>query len=145
MRVSDCYRGLLLLYPADFRRQFSEEIVSVFEQRASDRATSGEPATFAFFAIEFVSIVKGASTMWVTKILSVKSELARLEAPNTAGSFLTLAELTEQRGTAIKNMVASIAKHDFINARHYSDEEVRLKRLIQNLRSADSVAESRTA
>ncbi|HET6220045.1 MAG TPA: hypothetical protein VFE27_23665 [Acidobacteriaceae bacterium] len=142
MRVSDFYRGLLLLYPADFRRQFSEEIVSVFEQRARDQATSGEPA---FFAVEFVSIVKGASTMWLTKILSVKSELVPPEAPDTAGSFLTLAELAERRSTAIKNMVASIAKHDFINARQYSDEEVRLKRLIQNVGSADSVAESGTA
>jgi hypothetical protein len=145
MRVSDCYRGLLLLYPADFRKQFSEEIISVFEQRAGERPMNRELATFAFLVIEFFSIVKGASTMWLTKILAVRSKRALPEAADTADSSLTIAELTERRDTVIKDMVASIAAHDFVNARQYSDAEVRLKRLIQDLKSGDSVAESRPA
>ena len=32
MKLSDLYRFLLLLYPASFRRQFSEEMISVLEQ-----------------------------------------------------------------------------------------------------------------
>jgi hypothetical protein len=48
MRVVDLYRGLLFLYPADFRDQFSEEMVSVFQQRAGER-----PGIFSFFAREF--------------------------------------------------------------------------------------------
>ena len=37
MKLIDLYRVLLLLYPADFRQQFSEEMISVFEQRAGER------------------------------------------------------------------------------------------------------------
>ncbi len=46
---------------------------------------------------------------------------------------LTLAEGAKQRETAIRNMVASIARHDFTNARRYSEEETRLKNFIQDL------------
>ena len=68
MRVVDLYRGLLLLYPDDFRNQFSEEMISVFQQRASER-----PGTFHFFVRELSSIAKGACIMWLAKILTVNS------------------------------------------------------------------------
>jgi hypothetical protein len=37
---------LLSLYPADFRKQFSEEMLCVFEQRASERFARSAPVGF---------------------------------------------------------------------------------------------------
>jgi hypothetical protein len=76
--------------------------------------------------------------MWLAKILSVKRNPSRSEAVDTTGTPLTIAELSKQRDTAIKNMVASIAAHDFMNARRYSDEETRIKRILQDLESGIS-------
>jgi hypothetical protein len=126
MRVVDLYRGLLFLYPEDFRNQFSEEMISVFQQRASER-----PGTFDFFVGELSSIAKGACIMWLAKILTVNSSPSVAE--DVTCTPVTIAELNNQRQTAIRKMVASIAKHDFLNARRYSYEEVRLERILRSL------------
>jgi hypothetical protein len=133
MRLTNTYQTLLLLYPADFRRQFSAEMLCVFEQRAGERFANGKSATIAFVLGEFFSIVKGAYTMWFARILQINRN--HLPSPPTSSNFepLTLAEATKQRETAIRNMVASIARHDFTNARRYSEEETGLKNLIQDL------------
>jgi hypothetical protein len=130
MRVVDLYRGLLFLYPVAFRAQFSEEMVSVFQQRAGER-----PGIFSFFAREFFSIAKGACTMWLAKILTVNSNPPPSEAADATYSPVNIAEINSRRLTAIRMMVASIAKHDFLNARRYSYEESRLKRALYDLES----------
>jgi hypothetical protein len=133
MRVSNCFRALLLLYPADFRRQFSAEMLCVFEQRAGELFANRKSATFAFLLGEFFSIVIGAYTMWFARMIQINRN--RLPSQPTGSNLerLTFAEATKQRETAIRNMVSSIAKHDFINARRYSEEETRLNNLIQDL------------
>ena len=67
--------------------------------------------------------------MWLAKILSANRDPAPLEE-NATATPVTVAELDSQRQTAIKKMVASIARHDFLNARRYSYEESRLKRML---------------
>ncbi len=133
MRVSHCFRILLLLYPAGFRRQFSAEMLCVFEQKAGEHFATGKSATFAFLSGEFFSIVKGAYTMWFARMLHINRN--HLPSQPTSSNFepLSLAEATKQRETAIRNMVASIASHDFTDARRYSEEETRLKNLIRDL------------
>lgn len=69
--------------------------------------------------------------MWLAKILTVNSSPSVTE--DVTGTPVTIAELNRQRQTAIRKMVASIAKHDFLNARRYSYEEVRLKRILRGL------------
>ena len=138
MRVVDLYRGLLFLYPGDFRNQFSEEMISVFQQRAGER-----PETFQFFLSEFSGIAKGACIMWLAKILTLNPSPS--EAEDATSTPVTIAELTSQRQTAIKKMVASIAMHDFLNARRYSYEEVRLKRILRDLEDGISAPGSSTA
>lgn len=46
MNVVRVYRTLLYLYPNDFRQQFSEEMVDVFQQKAHD-LTAGGGVVFA--------------------------------------------------------------------------------------------------
>jgi hypothetical protein len=140
MKALDLYRGLLFLYPGDFRNQFSEEMISVFQQRAGER-----PETFKFFLREFSSIVKGACIMWLAKILTFKRNPSPSEGEDATCTPVTVAELTSQRQTAIEKMVASIAKHDFLTARRYSYEEIRLKRILHDLEDGISAPEGSTA
>ena len=128
MRLVDLYRGLLFLYPVAFRDQFSEEMVSVFQQRAGER-----PGTLNFFVREFSSIAKGACIMWVAKSLTVDRNPPLPAAADPTCTPVTIAEINSQRQTAIRKMVASIAKHDFLNARRYSNEEIRLKLVLRDL------------
>jgi hypothetical protein len=136
MRATDFYRGLLLLYPADFRNQFSGEMISVFEQRAGERFADRNSAPVAFFAIEFLSLLKGAFIMWLAETLTQHRNPSPADASNTPPPPLTVEELTKQRATAIKKMCASIAEHDFNTARQYSYEEARLKNLLRDLMTA---------
>jgi hypothetical protein len=138
MRVVDLYGSLLFFYPADFRNQFSEEMICVFQQRAGEC-----PGTCNFFVREFSSIAKGACIMWLAKILTRNPSPS--EAEDATCTPVTIAELNSQRQTAIRKMVASIAKHDFLNARRYSYEEVRLKRILGDLEDGISAPGSSTA
>jgi hypothetical protein len=143
MTVSDLYRVSLLLYPADFRRQFSEEMITVFEQSAGERFANRNTPPVAFLIIEFFSIVKGAYIMQLSRILGMRRN--SLQAAVATGEPLTIAELSSRRHAAIQDMCASIASHDFRSARRYSDEEARLKYLLDERERGMSVVESRTA
>ena len=61
--------------------------------------------------------------MWLAKILYRQPHSSPSEAEDVTGTPVTIAEVESQRQTAIRKMVASIAKHDFLNARRYSYEE----------------------
>jgi hypothetical protein len=133
MRFRNTYRILLFLYPADFRRHFSAEMLFVFEQRVNEHLADRGSAPFAFLLTEFWGIMKGAYIMWFAKILGLNRKSESQEATTSSFEALTVAEATKRRDAAIKNMVASIAKHDFRSARQYSYEETRLKNLIWDL------------
>lgn len=145
MKPRDSYRVLLLLYPADFRKQFSEEMISVFEQRAGERFANRDSQQVVWLAIEFLSVVKGAYIMWSTRILPIQRSSSSSDGALPTEASLTIAELTIRRQAAIKAMCQAIAKHDFINARQYSDEEARLKHLLAEMETGILVGESRTA
>jgi hypothetical protein len=145
MKLIGLYRVLLLLYPADFRQQFSEEMISVFEQRAGERLANRDSQRHAWLAIEFLGIVKGAQTMWLTRILPFQRNPSSSDAAFSEETPLTIAEVASRRHAAIQDMCTSIAKHDFINAREHSNEEVSLKHLLAEMEKADLVGQSRTA
>ena len=90
MKLSDLYRVLLLLYPADFRTQFSEEMISVFEQRAGERFANRDSQQIVWLAIEFLSIVKGAHTMWLRRILPIRRNSSCSDAELPPEASLTL-------------------------------------------------------
>jgi hypothetical protein len=117
MTTSDFYWHLLSLYPSEFRQQFSEEMVSVFEQRAGERFADRKSASFAFFLTEFSSVVKGAYLMWITEILPIDRNRSESGPAEPTTPSLSVEEVTKQRNIAIRNLAAAIADHDFINAR----------------------------
>jgi hypothetical protein len=128
------YKGLLWLYPVEFRERFSEEMLCVFEQRAVDRFANRKSG-FTFLVTEFSSILKGAYLMWLGRIVSMNRKPVPAQETGSLSPSLTLADAIRERDSAIKNMVAAIANHDFSNARHYSEEEVRFKTYIENLQA----------
>jgi hypothetical protein len=142
VRISNLYRGLLLLYPTAFRKQFSEEMLCVFEQRASERFANRRYVSVDFVLAEFFSVMKGAYTMWLEKIPLIDPHPSRTEAVASPDAPATIADLKSQRETAIQKMVASIATHDFVHARQYSYEETRLNKLLRRLQNEGSVEHS---
>jgi hypothetical protein len=130
MEPADLYRFLLLLYPADFHTQFSAEMISVFKQRAGERFANGDSKQVVWLASEFLGIVKGAHNMWLSRVIPIQRNSSSLDPELPTEVSLTIAEVTTRRQVAIKAMCRAIAKHDFIHARQYSDEEARLKYLL---------------
>jgi hypothetical protein len=141
VRISNLYRRLLSFYPADFRKQFSEEMLCVFEQRAGERFANRRFVSIDFVLAEFSSVMKGAYTMWLEKIPPIDRQPLQFAAVASTDVSMTVAELKNQREAAIQKMVASIATHDFISARRYSYEETRLANLLQNLQNEKSVGQ----
>lgn len=131
MTTTSIYRTLLCLYPSEFRQQFTEEMVSVFEQRAGERFADKGAVSFAFLLTEFFAIVKGANIMSFSKILPFRREPS--ESGATTTQALSADEAVKLRLEAIQKMVAAIADHDFAAARQYSDEEGRLQRVLEDL------------
>jgi hypothetical protein len=80
MSFLTCYRFLLGFYPNDFRRQFSEEMLHVFERRARDRLAVGKTASIALVSHEFFSLLRGAQTMWMEKISADEAETTNRRA-----------------------------------------------------------------
>jgi hypothetical protein len=128
MSILTCYRFLIGFYPNDFRWQFSDEMLHVFEQRVRDRLALGKTASIAFVSREFFSLLRGAQTMWMEKILPMKQK-QQIDALIPEGT-LSVAELRKLREEAINCMVRAIATHDFPGARRYSEDEIRLNQLL---------------
>jgi hypothetical protein len=108
-------------------------MISVFEQRAAERFADRGAASFAFLLTEFFAIVKGANIMWFSNILPTRHEQS--ESGATTTHILSAEEATKLRNQAIEKMVAAIADHDFVKAWRYSDEEARLKHVLEELQS----------
>jgi hypothetical protein len=140
--MSTVYRALLHLYPASFRKQFSEEMICVFEQSAGERLANRKSASFAFLFTEFSGIVRGATIMWLAQILPSHRTPSSSTEVNSSDDLLSTAKLATQHDAAISNMVAAIAQHDFSNARRYSYEEARLKRLLEDRERATPVGKT---
>jgi hypothetical protein len=143
MKPASLYKRLLWLYPPGFRKEFSAEMLEVFQQRAKDRF-AGKELPFVFFCAEFIGLIKGAYVMWLSKVVSinrkpVQSQTAEAETP------LTLAHAKAARQGALNRMVAAIANHDFVNARRYSEEEHRLTAFIRTSENAGPAERIRMA
>jgi hypothetical protein len=76
--------------------------------------------------------------MWLGKILPMNRNRSASGSAFVTTATLSFEDATKQRDLAIRNMVAAIANHDFVNARQYSDEEARLKEVLEGLQSASS-------
>jgi hypothetical protein len=54
------YRKALLLYPAEFRSEFGEEMAETFDDSARDRRSAGAMPLLRFYSREAVGLIRGA-------------------------------------------------------------------------------------
>jgi hypothetical protein len=144
MKMRDFYRGFLRLYPADFHKQFAEEMLGVLEQTSADHFANRGTASIALVVKEFISIAKGACIMRMSKIFAPPRNNSQPGTVTPTHTPLTLAEASQQHDAAVKNMVTAIAGHDFPKARQYSYEEIRLKSLLRELQNGVPAARTET-
>jgi hypothetical protein len=120
-------------------------MVSVFEQRAGERFADRRSVPFAFLLTEFSGIVKGAYIMWLGKIFPMDRNRSEAGSALVTTATLSLEDVTRHRDLAIRKMVTAIADHDFVNARRYSDEEARLKQVLEELQGGATGTHHRLA
>lgn len=142
MTATRIFRCLLWLYPLEYRRQFSEEMASVFERRSGEISKEHRILWWAFLLFETSGIFKGAFLMWLTKIRAINRARSQCGPELPVTPLLSMEEVARQRTAAIRSMVAAIAEHDFVAARRNADEEVRLAQLLATQES-DGLARER--
>jgi hypothetical protein len=130
IRIGHLYRGLLRLYPAAFQKLFLREMCGVFESRAEECFQQGKSAWIAFVVREFSTITKGACIMRVGQIFAAFRGKST-ETETSPDGPLTIGEAARRRVEAIRNMVACIENGDFVQARRYSYEEIRIHKFIR--------------
>jgi hypothetical protein len=68
MKTKRAYDTLLRLYPTDFRTRFAAEMLSAFEEAASERRKRGMLCSVHFALAELVGLMMGAAREWMTKL-----------------------------------------------------------------------------
>jgi hypothetical protein len=73
--------------------------------------------------------------MWISKLLPARPKASPSNATPQSREGLSIAEVSREREAAVRNMVAALRRSNFIKAREYSCEEIRLKRLLDTLKA----------
>lgn len=121
------YERLLGLYPAEVRTSFAPEMSDVFAQVAEDRRREGWIPFAAFVLGELIGLLTGAAAAHRT-VRKPVLDLRMMRPPGVS---------QEVYGTALDELIAAqrlvdynlgrmqqaIARHDFVKARFYSDED----------------------
>lgn len=64
-----CYRILLNAYPTDFRAQYGDQMLSVFEDSWHDATTLARPAVaLRFWVHTFEDVVQSALSEWISEL-----------------------------------------------------------------------------
>jgi hypothetical protein len=73
--------------------------------------------------------------MWISKLLPTRPKASPSNATPQSRELLSIAEVSREREAAVRNMVAALRRSNLIEAREYSCEEIRLKRLLDTLKA----------
>jgi len=135
MNILTVYRVLLCLYPDDFRQQFAEEMLEIFQQRIDDLSTGGG-AKFASFGLrEFTGLLIGAAREWMAKIMPKKKYFVvsipivskYFPKPTADEAAMSTPRLQQRHDTAKASMFQAASSHDFAAARAFEAEVARLR------------------
>jgi hypothetical protein len=139
------YELLLQLYPRDFRSSFTPEMLTAFENSATEHRAQGRAIHIRFALRELIGVLMGVPAEWIAKLTTDSSLRGRslpdqlmmrppgvpweayyggalMPAPD---STLPYEVMEAQRRTEflVKRIVHAIAHHDFEGARNYSYQE----------------------
>ena len=139
------YELLLGLYPAEVRTWFAPEMSDVFAQIAEDRRREGWFSFAAFVSGELIGLLTGAAAAHRTARQPV-IDLGMMRPPGVSQEVYgtALDELTAAQRLVEFNlgrMQQAIARHDFVKARFYSDEDRKARRNLRIVRRKYGVPE----
>jgi hypothetical protein len=68
MKTKRACGTLLRLYPTDFRTRFAAEMLSTFEEAATERSKQGMLCSIHFASAELLGLLMGAAAEWMAKL-----------------------------------------------------------------------------
>ena len=121
----------LVLYPADFRAQFSAEMVAVFEQAVAQSCGRGGTRVLLFFVKEILGLLVGAARERLFDDGAIRVQHDPPLPSDLAGAERYL-EFVSRR------LTRAIANHEFSSARYYDQQERNARALLVELRAKPS-------
>jgi DNA-binding PadR family transcriptional regulator len=131
MLLRRAYSVGLVLYPADFRAQFGAEMVTVFEQAATQRRGRGGTCVLLFFVKEMLGLLAGAARERVFHDDAIRTH-DDLSFPSDVAGTERYLEIVSRR------LIHAIANHEFTNARYYDQQDRKARALLAELRARPS-------
>ncbi len=154
MNAKLLYRVLLRLFPGDYRLTFAPEMLDAFEREAEQQHRRGGAAYRRFVRGELVHLALRVPVEWFAKATTSRSVRARslpdlrmmrpagvarsmwFAAAKTPGVPLPdeVEEAERRVECCLRRMEHAIATHDFPGARFYSDEDLKAREELRQLR-----------
>lgn len=122
------YRILLRMYPPDYRRQFGDEMASVFERAAADHLQKGPIELLRFAARELFGLAFGARDAWRAPLL----------IEQVGADFSVPADLADAQRLVTRcksHLEEAIVARDFKKARFLCLVEERAREDVRRLRA----------
>ncbi|HUJ50825.1 MAG TPA: hypothetical protein VLW25_11530 [Bryobacteraceae bacterium] len=154
MNFKPVYRMLLRLFPQDYRLFFEAEMLDAFGRACEEQRASGRAAYSRFVCGELAGLALSLPVEWIAKLTTSASIRARslpdLRMMRPAGvprelwfaSARTLsaaapdeiAEAEQRVAFCLRRMEQAIATHDFPGARFFSNEDLKAREKLRQLR-----------
>jgi hypothetical protein len=155
------YRTLLRLFPGDYRYIFEAEMLEAFARAVAERRASGWFKCARFVWAELAGLALHAPLEWIAKATTSDSVRARslpdlrmmrpagvarsvwfqdLRPPETDAQD-EIAEAQRRVSFCLRRMEHAIANHDFQGARYYSNEDLKARESLRELKTKYGLAE----
>jgi hypothetical protein len=145
--MKQVFRFLMRLYPMDHHELLGDEMLQVFEQAAEEQRARGFLALARFAAAELIGLVVGSvSARRRFRRRERAIDLRRMRPPEVSQESYSAAidEVVAARRRVAANlscMQNAIARHQFVQARFYSDEEHKARRELRLVLQKYRIAE----
>ncbi len=157
MSLARVYQALLKLYPRDYRAAFELEMLAAFEQAVTERRALGRLLFARFTFTEIAGLLLSVASEWIAKGTTSSSLRGRtlpdLEIMRPAGVprelwFASPHPAADEMGAVQQQiefcrrcMEHAIANHDFPGARFYSDQDLKARERLRQLRIRQGLRE----
>jgi hypothetical protein len=119
------FRLFLLLYPAEYRRIFGEEMTNTFEELGHEHGWS-----VRFVIAELGGLIRGAASAWLER----RRPAVATDGPARPWMPREVVEAQQRVDEHVAAMVHAIANHQFERARELSNQEREARANLDRLR-----------
>lgn len=118
------FRGILRLYPAEYRDTFGAEMFDTFRHASNQRRTQGSLPLLFFAVTELIGLMHGLFSEWRAKRAAPQTYItSRCCVQDATSPPIEVVDARRRVDQLIRCMEFAIAHHDFPKARYYSDQE----------------------